>query len=160
MKPVINLDQLSFEPFARGPFEQRHATIGSRIGATSLGYNLTIVPPGKRACPFHNHHANEEMFLILDGSGQLRFGDEMFTLRKYDVIACPAGTRDVAHQIINTGTEDLTYLALSTTQRVEICEYPDSDKIGAYVGDHGQMDLRALFRAEGAVDYMEGEAPG
>ena len=58
------------------------APVGPRIGAQLLGYNITAVAPGKRAFPLHNHHVNEEMFFILSGSGELRVGDERFTLRR------------------------------------------------------------------------------
>lgn len=54
------------------------------------------------------------MFLILEGEGELRFGDERYPIRKYDVIACPTGGPEVAHQIINTGATTMRYLALST----------------------------------------------
>ena len=52
-------------------------------------YNLTVVPPGKTACPFHNHRVQEEMFFILEGTGLLRFGDREYPLRPHDVIAAP-----------------------------------------------------------------------
>lgn len=157
MKPVINLDELTFESSAKGDFQERCAPISNKIGAKMLGYNLSIVPPGKRACPFHNHHVNEEMFFIVNGTGTLRFGDKEYPLRKHDIIACPPGKRDVAHQIINTGSGDLTYLSLSTMKRAEIVEYPDSNKIGAFVGHYDDHDLRHLTKAEHSVDYWDGE---
>lgn len=158
MKPVINLNDLELQAVPpEGHFEQSYAVISEQIGAKKLGYNLTVVPPGKRGCPFHNHHVNEEMFLILEGEGTLRFGDQEYPLRAHDIIACPPGKRDVAHQIINTGSEPLRYLALSTVERAEICEYPDSNKVGVYVGEWGNMDLRALFKADQTVDYNDGE---
>ncbi len=157
MKPVINLDELDIVSHEDGPFRGRYGVIGERIGAQKLGYNLTICPPGKKVCPFHNHHVDEEMFFILEGEGLLRFGDQEYPLRQHDVIACPAGKRDVAHQIVNTGKTDLKYLALSTMARGEICEYPDSNKVGVYVGVPGKRDLRLMFRAEQAVDYFERE---
>jgi len=160
MKPVINLDDPKWETFASGPFEQRYAIISKHVGAIKLGYNLTVVPPGKMACPFHNHRVNEEMFLILEGEGVLRFGEERFPLRPLDIIACPPGGREVAHQIKNTGATDLKYLSLSTNQPEEICEYPDSDKVGIFVGDGAKPGLRLMFQAGKAVDYMVGEDGG
>jgi len=158
MKPVINLDELQMESAEpAGPFAQSWGVISDRIGAQLLGYNLTVVPPGKRACPFHNHHVNEEMFFILEGEGLLRFGDKEYPLRPFDVVACPPGGREVAHQIVNTGERDLKYLALSTKERTEVCEYPDSDKIGVTVGEWGNLDLRAMFKAQTTVDYNDGE---
>ena len=130
----------------------------TKSGAKKLGYNLTICAPGKKVYPFHNHHVNEEMFFILEGEGLLRFGDDEYPLRKHDIVACPPGKRDVAHQIINTGKTDLKYLALGTRERVEVAEYPDSDKVGVLVGEYVKHDLRFIFKADQSVDYFEGES--
>ncbi|MCA9647072.1 MAG: cupin domain-containing protein [Polyangiaceae bacterium] len=158
MKPVINLDEVELEAVEpTGDFAQSYGLVSERIGAKKLGYNLTVVPPGKRACPFHNHHVNEEMFLILEGEGTLRFGDQEYPLKAHDIIACPPGKRDVAHQIINSGSAPLRYLSLSTMDRTEVCEYPDSDKVGVFVGEWGNMALRKLFKASQDVDYNDGE---
>jgi uncharacterized cupin superfamily protein len=157
MKPVINLDELEVVSEEDGPFVGRYGVIGQRIGAQKLGYNLTICPPGKKVCPFHNHRVDEEMFFILEGEGLLRFGDREYPLRKNDIVACPPGGRDVAHQIVNTGGSDLKYLALSTMERCEVCEYPDSNKVGVFVGKQGSRDLRLMFRAENTVDYFDRE---
>tara|TARA_B100001123_G_C14536827_1_gene720616 strand:- start:73 stop:303 length:231 start_codon:yes stop_codon:yes gene_type:complete len=75
-----------------------------------------------KSCPFHNHQVNEEMFLIIEGSGLLRFGKDEYTIQKNDIIARPAGGKDVAHQIINNSDSDLKYLALSTKEMAKICE--------------------------------------
>ena len=126
MKPVMNLDDVTFDDVEEnGVYTSSRGQISGHIGARDLGYNLTVLPPGKVQCPFHNHHAEEEMFLILEGEGELRFGDQRYPIRKHDVIACPPGGPDVAHQIINTGTAAMRYLALSTRLDVDICEYPD-----------------------------------
>ncbi len=54
-------------------YDIRWGEIASQIGARKLGYNLTVVAPGKRNCPFHSHRVEEEMFFILEGSGELRY---------------------------------------------------------------------------------------
>lgn len=159
MKPVINLDDITeFDDVEEnGRYTSKRALFSAAIGARQLGYNLTVVPPGKVQCPFHVHHAEEEMFLILDGEGELRFGTERFPIRKHDVIACPTGGPDVAHQIINTGTTPLRYLAVSTLAQVEVCEYPDSGKISVLSSRGGKVGLHKIFRADTAVDYYDGE---
>ena len=98
------------------------------------------------------------MFLILEGEGELRFGNERYSVRKHDVIACPTGGPEVAHQIINTGSTTMRYLALSSLAEVEVCEYPDSQKLGVFVDKPRADGLRALFRASSAVDYYDGES--
>src|SRR5688572_28216014 len=100
-KPIMNLDEVAFDDIeANGKFTSKRGSIGRHLGARRLGYNLTIVPPGKTQCPSHCHHGEEEMFLILEGEGELRFGGQRYPIRKHDVIACPQGGPEVAHQII------------------------------------------------------------
>lgn len=159
MKPMMNLDDVTFDDVEEnGIYTSSRGQISDRIGARDLGYNLTVLPPGKVQCPFHNHHGEEEMFLILEGEGELRFGDARYPIRTHDVIACPPGGKEVAHQIINTGAVPMRYLALSNRLDVDVCEYPDSQKVMARAGKRGQRRLRGVFRAEDTVDYYEREA--
>ena len=156
--PILNLDNVVFDDVEEnGLYTSSRGTIGARIGARRLGYNLTVLPPGKAQCPFHCHHGEEEMFFILEGEGELRFGDQRHPIRAQDVIACPPGGPDVAHQIINTGHTTMRYLAISTMAELEACEYPDSRKILVSDGKPGQSRLRKMFRAEAAVDYYDRE---
>jgi uncharacterized cupin superfamily protein len=97
------------------------------------------------------------MFLILEGEGEVRFGSQTYPIRRHDVIACPPGGAEVAHQIINTGNSTMRYLALSNIEEVEICEYPDSNKIGVFADTPGATKLRGLHRCASAVDYYDGE---
>ena len=119
------------------------------------------MPPGKRAFPFHNHRANEEMFFVLSGSGEIRIGSDVHPIRAGDVIACPAGGPETAHQIINTGTEELRYLAVSTKMSPEIAEYPDTGKFGItaqyQAGPDGQPRMFMFVgREDQSLDYWEG----
>ncbi|MCU0897856.1 MAG: cupin domain-containing protein [Burkholderiales bacterium] len=158
-KPIVNLDDVQFDDVEEnGCYTSRRALFSAGIGARKLGYNLTVLPPGKAQCPFHAHRAEEEMFLILEGEGELRFGDERYRIRRHDVIACPTGGPEVAHQIINTGSSDMRYLALSSLADVEVCEYPDSGKVGISAGEPDTPRLRKLFRAETDVDYYDRES--
>lgn len=156
MKPIINIDELQPTPAPTG-MPGKFAPIASLIGAKKLGYRLYICEPGKTMVPFHNHRINEEMFFVLEGEGLLRFGEQEYPLRKFDIIACPPGGREKAHQMINTGKGDLKYLALSTMIPEEVCEYPDSDKVGVFIGEYPNMDYRKLFVASQDVQYMHGE---
>lgn len=156
--PILNLADVVFDDVEEnGLFTSRRATISDLIGAKKLGYNLTVVPPGKVQCPFHAHHSEEEMFFILEGEGELRFGPARYKITKGDIIACPCGGADVAHQIINTGEVDLHYLAVSTVAEIESCEYPDSNKISIVVGPRGNRTVRKLFRSETDKDYYDRE---
>ena len=158
MKPIINLDEVEFDDVEEnGRYTSSRGLFSSRIGAKKLGYNLTVLPAGKVQCPFHSHHGEEEMFLILEGEGELRFGDRRYPIRKHDVIACPTGGPEVAHQIVNTGATTMRYLALSTLAEVDACEYSDSQKVSIVTGGRGAPGLRKMVRAESTVDYYDRE---
>ena len=129
--------------------------------ARQLGYNITAVPRAG-AHSLHNHRVNEEMFFVLQGSGEVRIGGQTHPLRAGDILACPAGGTDTAHQIINTGTEELRYLAVSTKISPEICDYPDSGKFGIYDERIDTVDGKErlflhLGRDAGSIDYWDGE---
>lgn len=170
-KPIINVADVELTQrgagfAASGPaaelFDSKMGFIGPRIGAQKLGYNITAVPPGKRAFPFHNHRVNEEMFFVLQGTGEVRIGEDTYPIRSGDVIACPPGGKETAHQIINTGAEELRYLAVSTKLSPEIAEYPDSGKFGVLAelpADADGKPQRFVFvgREGNSLDYWEGE---
>lgn len=160
-KPIVNLADVHFDDVEEnGLYTSRRALFSRSIGARKLGYNLTELPPGKAQCPFHSHREEEEMFFILEGEGELRFGAERFALRPFDVVACPTGGPEVAHQIINTGPVTMRYLSLSTVADTEVCEYPDSGKIGVFASTPSAGGVRKLFRADTAVDYYDREPNG
>lgn len=97
------------------------------------------------------------MFYVLEGAGRLRYGGEDCPLRAGDVVGCPTGPAS-AHQFVNDGSSYLVYLAISTVETVDACEYPDSEKVlGRAAGLDGQPGLRAVFRRALAVDYWDGE---
>jgi len=169
-KPFINIADVELQPRpaaftqsdeAAERFDARIGQIAPLLGARKLGYNITAVPPGKRAFPFHNHQMNEEMFFILEGTGELRFGKETYHVRPGDLIACPPGGPDVAHQIINTGEVEMRYLAVSTKLAPEVAEYPDSGKFGLLAeladGKGGSRMLLHIGREGEGLDYWEGE---
>ena len=163
--PLIHVDDLQFtRDLKHGErFQAKLAPVAPLIGARKLGYNVTVVPPGKRAFPFHNHHANEEMFFVLEGEGTLRFGSSEYAVRKGHFIACPCGGPDVAHQLINTGSTELRYIAVSTAIDTDIWQYPDSGKFGCMGGRQpGKPPADATFAAKfvpesAEVDYYHGE---
>ncbi len=163
-KPIMNLDAVEFDDVEEnGFYTSSRGQIGAHIGARKLGYNLTVLPPGKAQCPFHCHHGEEEMFFILEGEGELRFGDQRYPIRRHDVIACPTGGPEVAHQIINTGKTTMRYLSLSTLAELDACEYPDSQKVLIVAGQGNDLKLRKMVRAENTVEYYDRErtdAPG
>lgn len=162
-KPIINMDEAPTMEFGRGDkFLARLARLGTHIGAKDLGCMLITVPPGKCAFPFHAHHANEEMFIILQGIGEYRVGRLSYPVRPGDVIAAPSGKAETAHQIRNVGDSILKYLAISTMNDPDVVEYPDSGKFLVMSKipedrDLAKAGIRYIGRSENSLDYWDGE---
>lgn len=164
--PIASLHRLEFvprpdnflpnDPTTAARFDANRAFLGATLGLSKLGVNVTAVKPGKTAYPFHSHRANDELFLILAGRGELRLGAQRHAVKEGDLVGCPAGDASTAHQLINTGDSELRYLAVSSELDPEVCEYPDSDKIGVYCGSDDKR-LMHLSRRRDAADYWDGE---
>jgi uncharacterized cupin superfamily protein len=156
-KKVINIDELKLEHFEQGEkFASDSVRIGPLLGAKDIGYSYDVVQPGKISCPFHSHRAEEEMFFIVKGEGTLRYGNETRKIRAGDFICCPTGGPETAHQIINDSDAELAYISVSTMMPAEVCEYPDSKKVGAF-GGTGSERLRHMTHYEQGVEYWKGE---
>ncbi|HHJ39767.1 MAG TPA: cupin domain-containing protein, partial [Methylothermaceae bacterium] len=144
-------------------FAAKLGRIGPLLGAKNLGAMLTIVPPGKRAFPFHAHLNVDEMMFILEGTGTYRFGEDEYKVKPGDMLAAPQGGAEVAHQIINTGGSDLRYLAFSTNAECGVVVYPDSNKFLTVTGiPEGGSPMDAKFRhlghiGAGEAGYFDGE---
>ncbi|MDR3571662.1 MAG: cupin domain-containing protein [Candidatus Pacebacteria bacterium] len=169
-KHIVNLDEIEPKPFSapipdhlKEKYEGvKLGFIAPLIGAQKLGYNLTIVPPGKRAFQFHNHRVNEELFFILAGEGEVRIGNETFKIRAGDLIAHPPGGPETAHQIVNTSNTELKYLSFSTKEGPEICDYPDSKKfailhVEGTNPDGSPKQFRYVGKEDESLGYFDGE---
>ena len=161
-KPVVNLNELSLSTESRGTrFAAETREFGIMLGLYRLGAALYVVPPGKTPSPFHRHHTSDELFLILSGVGDYRLGDEHVSVKAGDCLGAPAG--GPAHQITNTGSEPLRFIAFSNNEIADVTEYPDSGRIRIDVGATGTHREDATFRAGGRLtpmDYLEGEDVG
>ena len=160
--PIVSLHRLEpvRRPAERRPtgaaadrFDASFALLSERLGLTKLGCNLTAVPPGKSAFPFHSHRVNDELFIVLAGRGELRLGEQRHAVNEGDVIGCAAGDASTAHQLVNTGEVELRYLAVSSELDPEVCEYPDSGKVGTYCGS----SFMHMARRADKAGYWDGE---
>lgn len=149
---IRNMHAVSLERQLREPlYDTSCGAVSDGTVAGKLGAGFDILAPGKRSCPYHFHHAQEELFVIIEGQGTLRVAGEMLPVSAGDVLFVPPGPQ-YPHQIINTSDAPLKYLSISTQERPEICEYPDSGKYMAY-----SKGLRAVQRGAASVDYWDGE---
>jgi uncharacterized cupin superfamily protein len=132
-------------------YDTRYARLSAGSAARKLGGGFDELAPGKRGCPYHFHHNQEELFVVLRGRGTLRVDGELLAIEAGDVIFIPPG-REFAHQILNDSDAPLEFLSFSTQEDTEVIEYPDSGKLLARA-----PGVHHMTRAGDAIDYWESE---
>jgi uncharacterized cupin superfamily protein len=107
-------------------FPGRHvAPLGAQAGARELAANVYELDPGAVGSPLHAHHANEELLLVLAGTPSLRGPDGTQLLSAGAVVAFPRG-QPGSHSLANRSGAPVRYLVVSTTNRPDVVEYPDT----------------------------------
>ena len=134
--------------------------LGAAAGSVRTGLNWESLSPGEEGSPPHCHSEEEEIFVVLEGSGKLLLWPspqahrlhpdpkyEEHDVRAGHVVSRPAGTR-IGHSFV-AGDKGMTYLAYGTRKPNDITYYPRSNKI--------------FFRGVGVIarlenlDYADGE---
>ena len=108
------------------------------------------VPPGKRNFPYHAHSAQSELYLIISGEGNVRHKDGTTEVVAGDAFIFRP---DEAHQLINSGQEDLVYYVIADNPIGESAYYPDSGKWK--VNKSSAVDRVVIKGRE--TDYFDGE---
>ena len=121
--------------------------VGTWGGGNPFDLECTRVPAGATNFPYHIHHNQWELFLFVRGQGEVRGPDETVSVGPDDVILFPPGE---AHQIINSGIEDLVYYIIADNPSADVIHYPDTDKWAV-------KPPRKLFRMAEVPYYEPGD---
>ncbi len=77
------------------------------VGGEGIGATLYRIAPGKRHGFGHKHEKAEEMYLVMEGSGRVKIGDDILDLKKLDIVRCaPPQMRE-----FEGGADGMTLLA-------------------------------------------------
>jgi uncharacterized cupin superfamily protein len=120
---------------------------GKSIGASTIGGTIYDMPAGQSICPYHYEYGDEEWLIVLTGNPVVRTPEGETTLDPGDVVCFPAGPEG-AHKV----TGPARVLMVSTLNEPSVAVYPDSDKLGVFVGDY-----RLMVQRDSGVDYWRGE---
>lgn len=145
---VVALADVEPVSVRRGRTDTARRRLGAAAGAVRSGLTEISIAPGAAGHPPHCHSAEEELFVVLEGSGTLLLGDEREPIRAGGVVARPAGT-GVAHSF-EAGPEGLRFLAYGQHDPRDVCFYPRSSKISV----RGIGSVRFLVEQ---VGYWDGE---
>jgi uncharacterized cupin superfamily protein len=154
----INISQVSeteqHSPKGRFAVFRKHISVAlgglKDVGVFGGGHpfdlELVRVPSGRAAWPLHSHSAQWELYLIISGSGQVRTASGIAAVGVGDVIIHPP---EEAHQLRNTGSDDLVYYVIADHALADVVHYPDS---GKWFTKPQRKSFRML-----EADYYDGE---
>ena len=158
-RDILNVADIPTRSLHSGPrFEVALGDIDGALGTTQIGATLHVVPAGKTAWPYHVHHGNDELFVVLSGEGTYRVGERRLPIKPGDLIGAPAGGEP--HQIINSSAGELRYIAIANHGRADVIEYPDSGRIAVDIAHGNDREPMSIFSLAGKVtptDYWDGE---
>jgi uncharacterized cupin superfamily protein len=108
--------------------------LAKQLGATTLGARLWRLRPGEFSTR-HRHYEQHELYLVLEGEGRMRIGEDLLTLPRLSaVLVEPAEVR----QVFNDTDEDVLWYVVGAPQEaantLEMSEetlafmYPDGPK--------------------------------
>jgi uncharacterized cupin superfamily protein len=144
------LDVFRFAQWERELGAARGTRLAPGAGLEKLGCTLYELDPGGQAAPYHMHHGNDELLLVLDGTVELRTPEGTRTLGAGALAGFPAGP-DGAHRIRNVSERTARYLLVSTMNFPEVAEQLDTGTILAM----GSPGSGWAFPAGSERDYVE-----
>lgn len=138
--PIYNLHdgQKDSPVFSRATISDKDGTttfISPLLGSTKSFMRLYTIQPGNTYARMHSHTAREEMYMVLNGKGSVRYGKHKIDLREGDLVSKPLGP-DVSSQLLADKGETLRILDIEiwpdpTRGSKDLVHYPD----------HGELDL-------------------
>lgn len=144
----------------RPGYQWNRIRLARRLGGEQLGASVYVIAPGQKSFPYHFHHANEEMLIVLEGEVMVRTPEGDLEAKRGDALSFTRGPAG-AHQVTNTSDNDARILMLSTMVEPEITEYPDSAKFGLFSGSapggESERSLKTFVDRGAVVDYFDGE---
>jgi mannose-6-phosphate isomerase-like protein (cupin superfamily) len=85
-----DLDDLGSNFDGAPDLEVRAATSALELEKSGLSYQR--VPPSYRFPYGHTHKTQEEVYVVVRGSGRMKVGDEIVELKEWDAVRVPPGT--------------------------------------------------------------------
>jgi uncharacterized cupin superfamily protein len=149
---VINIFEPSCEDERDSPpgFRSRRLYLAWTLGSDQLGVSLWEIDSAESNMPYHAHHANEELLIVLAGTPTLRGADSERELQPGDSALFRRGE---AHQLTNRSEEPVRFLFIAPLNHPEIVELPDTGRITVFAGrptsGRGEFTLLEVVNAEG-----------
>jgi uncharacterized cupin superfamily protein len=115
----------AFQPAWQEKHGRRVARLAAAAGSQHLGASTVELQSGALSSPYHFHHANEELLIVLSGTPELRTPDGHRDLEPGEVVSFLRGP-DGAHRLRNASSEPCRLLFISEMNFPDVVSYPDT----------------------------------
>jgi uncharacterized cupin superfamily protein len=146
-------ESFEYDPSDPEGYRSGSLHVTKALGAESLVVKVFEIPAGESLCPYHYEY-EEEWLAVLDGDVLVRTPEGEEALRRGEIVQFPPGPAG-AHKVRNGAEANARVMMFSSAREPAVAVYPDSDKIGVWPGNADDQVI--LRRADGAVDYYDGE---
>lgn len=85
------------------------------LDTDKIVYNTFFVKP-RQLLPFHKHPVTDELFFIVEGTGEFTLGNEQMIAGATSSVYGPAG---VFHGVVNSGDKDMVMISVQGPKPVE-----------------------------------------
>ncbi|HUY19085.1 MAG TPA: cupin domain-containing protein [Candidatus Binataceae bacterium] len=114
------------EPFRALVAGRARRVLGTALGLTHFGVNLTRLDPGAHSSARHWHALEDEFIYVLEGEVTLITDEGEQTLTPGTAAGFPAGKPN-AHHLVNRGNAIATYLEIGDRRPGDEVSYPEID---------------------------------
>lgn len=105
---MANYGIMSMGTFGGDLVEKGRVMAGETLGLTGCEISFNATPAGGFVPFVHAHKLNEEVYIVLSGSGTFMVDDDQFDVKEGDVVRIdPAGKR-----ALKAGDEGITYICI------------------------------------------------
>jgi quercetin dioxygenase-like cupin family protein len=111
--------------------------LAKQLGATTFGARLWRLRPGQ-ASTRHRHPEATELYVVLEGTGRLRAGDELLTLERLDAALVEP---DTVRQVFNDTDADQLWLVFGAPPEAVSSTLEMSDELLAWMYPDGPRAL-------------------
>jgi uncharacterized cupin superfamily protein len=99
----VSYDSLEFYP------GETNKLYGALLGIKNFGFLINKQPPGTAGVHHHHEDPTEEIYVLLEGRGQLRIGDEVVEMEPLDAVRIPS---PIPHSTANTSGSECVWMVL------------------------------------------------
>jgi uncharacterized cupin superfamily protein len=151
---MSNVFDIEWDAELPAPFSSKVSRVGARAGSERLGATVYELAPGGAVSPYHVHHGNEEMLVVLAGRPTLRTPAGIRELETGEVVAFPRGPEG-AHRVSNRSEEITRVLLISEMNFPEVAEHLDNGTVLAISGLGPAGPQGKLFPGDSELDLRE-----